>query len=94
MTKIPDFESDEETAVWFDSHDTAVYMDSMEEASPPNVVRTTFPTKSIDVRLRTDYIEAIQKVAEQHQVPYQMLVQRWLMEKLDQEVPALAVSLQ
>ena len=94
MTKIPDFESDEETAVWFDSHDTAVYMDNMEEVSPPNVVRTIFPTKPIDVRLRTDYIEAIQKVAEQRQVPYQMLVQRWLMEKLDQEVPALAVSLQ
>ncbi len=94
MTTIPDLKSDEETAVWFDSHDTAVYMDSMEEVSPPNIVRTTFPTKPIDVRLRTDYLEAIQKVAEQRQIPYQMLVQRWLMEKLRQEVPDLAVSLQ
>ena len=92
METIPNFKNDEETAVWFDSHDTAVYMDDMEEVSPPSVTRTLFPTKSIDVRLRTDYLEAIQKVAEQHQVPYQMLIQRWLMEKLGQEVPELAIS--
>ena len=93
MTTFPDLKSDEETAVWFDSHDTAVYMDSMEEVSPPKVVRTYFPTKPIDVRLRTDYLEAIQKVAEQRQVPYQMLVQRWLMEKLNQELPDFSVSM-
>jgi len=91
MPTIPDFKSDEETAVWFDSHDTAVYMDSMEEVLPPNVIRTPFPTKSIDVRMRTDYLEAIQKVAEQHQIPYQMLVQRWLLEKLSQEAPELVI---
>ncbi len=93
MKTIPDFESDEETAVWFDSHDTAVYMDDMEEVSPPTIVRTRFPTKPIDVRLRTDYFEAIQKAAEQRQIPYQMLVQRWLIEKLRQEAPDLAIPL-
>ncbi len=54
--------------------------------------RTLFPTKPVDVRLRTDYLEAIQQVAERQGVPYQMLVQRWLMEKLNQEAPDLIAS--
>ncbi|MCA9951688.1 MAG: hypothetical protein KDE48_18685 [Anaerolineales bacterium] len=31
MPQLPKFKNDEEAAVWFDTYDTAVYMDSMEE---------------------------------------------------------------
>ena len=93
MTELPQFNSDEEAAAWFDTHDTAPYMESMEEAdSPFSVTRTIFPTKPMDIRVRADYLEAIQTLAERQGIPYQMLVQRWLLEKLSQEAPDLVAS--
>lgn len=93
MIELPDFKNDEEAAAWFDTHDTAVYMDSLEEVTESfDVVRTSFPTKPMDVRLRADFLEAIQQAAEREGVPYQMLVQRWLREKLGQEAPDLLAS--
>jgi len=90
MPKLPEFENDAEAIAWFDSHDTAPYMDEMEEITERfPVVRTRFCVKPVDVRLRTDYLEAIQTLADRQGVPYQMLVQRWLMEKLNQEAPEL-----
>lgn len=88
----PQFENDEATKVWFDENDTALFMDEMEtvELKLP-IVRTIFPTKPVDIRLRTDYLEAIQEIAERQGIPYQKLVQRWLMEKLSQEVPDLVI---
>ncbi len=93
MLELPDFKCDEEAAAWFDTHDTAVYMDNMEEAAETfDVERTPFPTKPMEVRLRADFLEAIQQAAEREGVPYQMLVQRWLREKLSQEAPDLLAS--
>ncbi len=93
MPKLPNFKNDEEAATWFDTHDTSAFMDSMEEANISlDIVRTLFPTKPMGVRLRTDYLEAIQQVAERNGIPYQMLVQRWLIEKLSQEAPDLITS--
>jgi len=90
MAKLPEFESDEEAAAWFDTHDTAAYLDDMEEVDEKfEVIRTVFATKPVDVRLRSDYLEAIQKAAERKGVPYQILVQSWLLEKLRQEAPDL-----
>ena len=90
MTKIPKFETDEEMAVWFDTHDTADLMDGLEETDEKfDVIRTSFVTRPVDMRLRSDYFEAIQAVAERKGVSYQMLIQRWLLEKLSQEAPDL-----
>jgi predicted DNA binding CopG/RHH family protein len=93
MLELPDFKNDEEAAAWFDTHDTAAYMESMEETTKSfDVERTPFPTKPMEVRLRADFLEAIQQAAEREGVPYQMLVQRWLREKLSQEAPDLLAS--
>ena len=54
-----------------------------------DVVRTQFSTKPLDVRLRTKYLEAIEELAVRRGMPYQALVQRWLLEKLNQEAPDL-----
>ena len=91
MPKLPEFKSDEEAAAWFDSHDSAPFMDDMEETDEKfEIVRTLFATRPMDIRLRSDYLEAIQSVAERKGVPYQILVQTWLLEKLNQEAPDLA----
>jgi predicted DNA binding CopG/RHH family protein len=93
MPKLPKFKNDQEAAAWFESHDTSTYMDEMEEVvERVVVVRTQFPVKPMDVRMRTDFLEAIQTVAERQGISYQALVQRWLMEKLSQEAPDLVTN--
>jgi predicted DNA binding CopG/RHH family protein len=90
MPKLPEFKTDEEAAEWFDQHDSAPFMDELEEASEKfEITRTAFTTRPVDIRLRSDYLAAIQAVAERKGVPYQRLVQTWLMEKLNQEAPDL-----
>ena len=90
MSQLPEFKSDEEMAAWFDTHDTAPYMDNMEEVDEKfQVIRTAFATRPVDVRLRSDYLEAIHTLAERKGIPYQQLVQIWLLEKLNQEAPEL-----
>jgi len=65
-------------------------MEQVVERMP--VMRTLFPVRPMDVRVRTDFLEAIQTVAERQGIPYQTLVQRWLFEKLSQEAPDLVTN--
>lgn len=88
MPKLPKFETDDDLAAWVDTHDTADFMDEMEDADEVFAVkRTHFTTKPLDVRLRSDLFAAIEAAAERRGVPYQMLVQTWLREKVMQETP-------
>ncbi|RIK43827.1 MAG: hypothetical protein DCC55_04585 [Chloroflexi bacterium] len=90
MPKLPDFKTDEELVAWFESHDTADYIDEMEPADQEfPVILTEFPTRPVDLRLRADFLAAIEALAERRGVPYQRLMQIWLLEKLRQEAPDL-----
>lgn len=92
MDRIPEFKSDEEAAAWFETHDTAPHMDRLEQVHEPiQTVRTQQrpSRKPVGMRLRVDYLEAIKKVAEQKGIPYQTLMQMWLVERLRQEAPDL-----
>lgn len=76
-TKLPDFKDEEELADWVDTHDTADYMEEWEEVVDEfAIIRTRFSTKPLEVRLRTEYLEAIEELAVRNGVPYQALVQR------------------
>lgn len=87
---MPRFEDDDELAVWIESHDTSLLMDELEEVRDEiDVIRTRFSTKPIDVRLRTEHVEAIEALAERRGLAYQTLVQLWLLERLAQEAPDL-----
>jgi predicted DNA binding CopG/RHH family protein len=86
MPKLPNFKTDEELIAWFDSHATAAYMDEMEPTDKEFPVSLTeFPTRPVDLRLRADFLSAIEALAERRGVPYQRLMQIWLLEKLRQE---------
>lgn len=90
MPKLPTFQTEEELVAWADTHDTAAYIDEMDDAEIPfKVKRSSFPTRPIDVRLRSDYLAAIEAVAEKRGIPYQLLIQRWLLEKIQQEAPEM-----
>ena len=91
MPKLPEFETEEDLAAWVDTHDTAEFIDEMEDADEKFTVRRThFTTKPLDVRLRTDLFAAIVDAAEHRGIPYQMLVQTWLRERVMQETPDFA----
>ena len=91
MPKLPEFATEEELAALVDTHDTADYLDEMEDADEVFTVRRTrFTTKPLDVHLRTDLFAAIEEAAERRGIPYQMLVQNWLREKVLQETSELA----
>jgi predicted DNA binding CopG/RHH family protein len=84
------FATDEEAADWFATHDTAPYMDDLEEVTEKIPVRRSRPPKKpVGLRLRADYLEAIKQAAERKGIPYQTLIQMWLVEKLRQEAPDL-----
>ncbi len=88
MAEIPKFASDEEAADWFATHDTAHLMDELpKERGPVGVVRTRLAKKPVGLRLRPDYLDAIKRVAESKGVPYQTLIQMWLVERLRSEAP-------
>jgi predicted DNA binding CopG/RHH family protein len=90
MPKMPTFEDEREAAEWFATHDTAPYMDQMEEVKEQIPVIRSRPTKKpIGLRIRSDYLEAVKRVAERKGIPYQTLIQMWLVEKLRQEAPDL-----
>ena len=90
MSKLPNLTTDKEVTTWFDTHDTPDYIDEMEMADEIfPVIRTEFTTHPLDLRLRTDFLDAIETLAEQRGIPYQLLIQRWLREKLVQKAPEL-----
>jgi predicted DNA binding CopG/RHH family protein len=90
MSKLPKFKSDKQAANWFDTHDTAPVMDDLQKVRESLPVRRTRPTKKpVGLRLRTDYLKAIKQTAERKGIPYQSLIQMWLVEKLRQEAPDL-----
>lgn len=87
---LPEFKDENELASWVESHDTFDYIDELDEVNDEfEVVRTRFSTKPLDVRLRTECLEAIEELAVRRGMPYQALIQRWLLEKLNQEAPDL-----
>lgn len=90
MPKLPEFQTEKELVEWFDTHDTGSYMDELEPADQEfPVILTGWPTRPVDLRLRTDFFAAIETLAERRGIPYQLLIQRWLREKLNQEAPEL-----
>ena len=90
MTKLPTFATEKEAAKWFANHDTAPYMDELEQVKEKIPVRRTRSTKeSVDLRLRSDQLAAIKRTAKRKGVSYQTLITNWLMEKLRQESPDL-----
>ncbi len=90
MLKLPVFATDKDAAEWFTAHDTAPYMDDLEDVTEEfRALRRRPVWKSARLRVSADYLEAIKTAAERRGIPYQTLVQTWLAEKLRQEAPDL-----
>lgn len=81
---VPQFHTEAEERVFWESHDSADYVDltRAERARFPNL---KLSTASISLRLPQGLLERIKIAANRRDVPYQSLIKVWLAEKIDAE---------
>ena len=88
MSKIPKFKSEEEEAKFWDTHDLTNYLDEFEEVNEEIIITAKKRTKKlISIRMDEDIIVALKLAADKKRMPYQTLIQSWLVEKLNTENP-------
>ena len=87
LKSIPEFNSPEEEAEFWDTHDSTEYVDwsKAEKAVFPNL---KFTTESISIRLPATLLARIKELANEKDVPYQSLMKMYLSEKVDIELTA------
>lgn len=81
LKKIPEFASEAKERAFWETHDTADYLD-WSKARPavfPNLKPTT---NTISLRLPLHLLESIKAAANARDVPYQSLIKVWLQEKV------------
>jgi predicted DNA binding CopG/RHH family protein len=81
VKKIPSFKSETEERNFWESHDSADYLDwsQARQVALPNLKPTT---RTISLRLPQHLLDAIKVAANSRDVPYQSLIKVWLHEKL------------
>ena len=81
LKTIPQFSNEEEEQVFWESHDSADYLDWSKAHSVvlPNLKPTT---KTISLRLPQHLLDSIKAAANSRDVPYQSLIKIWLQEKV------------
>jgi predicted DNA binding CopG/RHH family protein len=83
--KIPEFKSVEQEAEFWDTHDSAEFIDwsKAERAVFPNLKPTT---ESISIRLPSPLLARIKELANEKDVPYQSLMKVYLSERVNIEI--------
>lgn len=91
--KIPEFRSEEEEALFWDSHDSTEYLDDLEpveiEVTPElkeKISSARELKKPITLRLEPNQIDAVKKIASKKGLPYQTLIRMWIVEGISREV--------
>lgn len=85
MKKSPKFTSEAEERQFWQTHDSAEYIDW--SVAEPTVLPELKPsTKSISLRLPESVLEQLKLLAHKRDVPYQSLVKMFLVERLESEL--------
>ena len=79
--EIPAFASEAEERAFWESHDSADYLDwsKAQRVTLPNLKPTT---QAISLRLPISLLESIKVAANSRDMPYQSLIKIWLSEKV------------
>jgi predicted DNA binding CopG/RHH family protein len=82
LKSIPRFKSEKDERRFWESHDSTAYVDwsKAERASLPNLKPST---ETISLRLPKHLLEGIKAAANARDVPYQSLIEVWLLERLN-----------
>jgi predicted DNA binding CopG/RHH family protein len=81
LKPIPKFASEAEERAFWESHDTADYLD-LSKAVSVNFPNLKPSTTAISLRLPVGLLEQIKIAANKRDVPYQSLIKIWLAEKV------------
>ena len=84
LKPIPRFRNEAEERRFWESHDSADYVDwsTAKHVSLPNLKMST---TAISLRLPQGLLDRIKVAANKRDVPYQSLIKVWLAEKVDAE---------
>ena len=77
--KIPETDSIEELAKFWDTHDLTEFEDQLEVITEPVFQRQV---ETVAVPLQSQEIQAVRRIAESQGVDHITLIQRWVLEKL------------
>ena len=81
--KIPQTDSIEELARFWDTHDLADFEDELEEVTAPVFVRRA---EQVSIRLEPDELEAVERIARAEGLELRSLIHDWVVEKLKQKL--------
>ncbi len=76
--KIPQFDSIQEMALFWDTHDLTDFENELEEVREPIFERETV----IKIHLPKTEVEAVKKMAKSQGVGYTELIRDWVLEKV------------
>jgi predicted DNA binding CopG/RHH family protein len=76
--KIPETDSIQELAHFWDTHDLTDFEDELEEVSDPVFKREPV----IKIHLPPDEAEAVRQLAKSKGIPYSELIRQWVREKI------------
>ena len=82
--KIPKFANEEEEVEFWDNHSLDEFNEELKLAKDVKFVKTR--KKLISVRLDTQQIDLLKKIATEKSIGYLTLIRMWIMEKLKEEM--------
>ena len=83
--QIPDFENEDAEREFWESHDSADYID-WSQAQAVVFPKLKPSTKTISLRLPESMLAQIRLLANKRDVPYQSLIKVFLQERIDEEL--------
>lgn len=92
--KIPKFKTDREEAEFWDTHSAVDFLDELLEVEEPvelsdrlrEEIRKKGKRTKISIRVNPEYIKLAKILAKSKGIPYQTLVQIWIVEGLKREL--------
>ena len=82
--KLPQIDSIEELAQFWDTHDLTEFEEELEEVTEPVFERK--PATTIPLHLQPQEVEAVKRVAQARGVAEAVLLREWVLEKLHDSV--------
>jgi predicted DNA binding CopG/RHH family protein len=76
--KVPQTDSIEELARFWDTHDLTDFKDELEEVSELVFERRTI----LSVRLKSEEVEAVEQIAQTRGIAPEQLLREWILEKV------------
>ena len=85
--KIPNFKNETEERRFWQTHDSADFMD-WSNAETPSFPKLKPSTQTISLRLPEPLLDDLKRLANKRDVPYQSLLKTFLADRIDSELHA------